>query len=456
MSKVVSVEKAKDYQNRFMKGLKRRNPGESEFHQAVYEVAHSVFPYIADKPHYHKMQIFERMAEPDRIIIFRICWEDDEGNIRVNRGYRVQNNNAIGPYKGGIRFHPSVTLSVLKFLAFEQTFKNALTGLPMGGGKGGADFNPKGKSDSEVMRFCQAFMNELHHHIGPDLDVPAGDIGVGAREIGYMFGQYKNLTHQFVGVLTGKGLEYGGSLIRTEATGYGTVYLMEDMLALKKDAIEGKTCLVSGSGNVATYAVEKINQLGGKVVTLSDSGGYIHDPDGIDKDKLAWIGDLKTVKRGRISEYADEFKGAKFHEGKRPWEVPCDLAFPCATQNEVSAEEAKTLIKNGCIGVSEGANMPTDQEGIHAYLDAKILFAPSKAANAGGVAVSGLEMSQNSARISWSEDELQKLLRDTMKGIHDKCVEYGQESDGYVNYLKGANVGGFVKVADAMLAYGVI
>ncbi len=456
MSKTVSTKKAQEYQDRFIEGVKRRNPGEPEFHQAVYEVVQSVFPYIADKPQYHDMQILERMAEPDRIIIFRVCWEDDKGNIRVNRGYRVQNNNAIGPYKGGIRFHPSVTLSVLKFLAFEQTFKNSLTGLPMGGGKGGADFNPKGKSDNEVMRFCQAFMNELHHHIGPDLDVPAGDIGVGAREIGFMFGQYKNLTHQFVGILTGKGMEYGGSLIRTEATGYGTVYMMEDMLAFKKDAIKGKTCVVSGSGNVATYAVEKINQLGGKVITLSDSGGYIHDPDGIDADKLAWVVDLKTVKRGRISEYADEFKGAKYHEGKRPWEVPCDLAFPCATQNEVSVDEAKTLIKNGCIGVSEGANMPTDQEGIHAYLDAKILFAPSKAANAGGVAVSGLEMSQNSARISWSEDELQKLLRDTMTCIHDLCVQYGQEGDDYVNYLKGANVAGFVKVADAMLAYGVI
>ena len=455
MSKISSPEKTQEYLERFIAGVKKRNPGEPEFHQAVYEVAHSIFSYIADKPHYHDMQIVERMAEPDRIIIFRVCWEDDEGNIRVNRGYRVQNNNAIGPYKGGIRFHPSVTLSILKFLAFEQTFKNSLTGLPMGGGKGGADFNPKGKSDSEVMRFCQSFMTTLFHHIGPDLDVPAGDIGVGAREIGYLFGQYKRLTNQFVGILTGKGLEYGGSLIRTEATGYGTVYMMEDMLALKKDSFEGKICTVSGSGNVATYAVEKINHLGGKVVTLSDSSGYVHDADGIDADKLAWVVDLKTVKRGRISEYAKEFK-ATFHEGKRPWEVECDLAFPCATQNEVSGDEARTLIKNGCIGVSEGANMPTVQDGIDAYLEAKILFAPSKAANAGGVAVSGLEMSQNSARISWSEDELQKLLRDTMRGIHDKCVEYGEEEGGYVNYLKGSNIGGFVKVADAMLAYGVV
>ncbi|MCH6577613.1 MAG: NADP-specific glutamate dehydrogenase [Proteobacteria bacterium] len=455
MSKISSPEKTQEYLERFIAGVKKRNPGEPEFHQAVYEVAHSIFSYIADKPHYHDMQIVERMAEPDRIIIFRVCWEDDEGNIRVNRGYRVQNNNAIGPYKGGIRFHPSVTLSILKFLAFEQTFKNSLTGLPMGGGKGGADFNPKGKSNNEVMRFCQSFMTTLFHHIGPDLDVPAGDIGVGAREIGYLFGQYKRLTNQFVGILTGKGLEYGGSLIRTEATGYGTVYMMEDMLALKKDSFEGKVCTVSGSGNVATYAVEKINHLGGKVVTLSDSSGYVHDADGIDADKLAWVVDLKTVKRGRISEYAKEFK-ATFHEGKRPWEVECDLAFPCATQNEVSGDEARTLIKNGCIGVSEGANMPTVQDGIDAYQEAKILFAPSKAANAGGVAVSGLEMSQNSARISWSEDELQKLLRDTMQGIHDKCVEYGEEGDGYVNYLKGSNIAGFVKVADAMLAYGVV
>jgi glutamate dehydrogenase (NADP+) len=455
MSKISSPEKTQEYLERFISGVKRRNPGEPEFHQAVYEVAQSVFSYIADKPHYHDMQIMERMAEPDRIIIFRVCWEDDEGNIRVNRGYRVQNNNAIGPYKGGIRFHHNVTLSILKFLAFEQTFKNSLTGLPMGGGKGGADFNPKGKSDNEVMRFCQAFMTALCQHIGPDLDVPAGDIGVGAREIGYLFGQYKRLTNQFVGVLTGKGLEFGGSLIRTEATGYGTVYMMEDMLALKKDSFEGKVCAVSGSGNVATFAVEKINHLGGKVVTLSDSSGYVYDPDGIDADKLAWVEDLKTVKRGRISEYAKEFK-VSFHEGKRPWEVECDLAFPCATQNEVSGDEARTLIKNGCIGVSEGANMPTVQDGIDAYLEAKILFAPSKAANAGGVAVSGLEMSQNSARISWSEDELQKLLRDTMQGIHDQCVEYGEEDDGYVNYLKGSNIAGFVKVADAMLAYGVV
>ena len=439
----------------FMDGLKRRNPGEIEFHQAVYEVAADVFPYIANKPIYHEMEIMRRIAEPDRIVIFRVCWEDDEGHIRVNRGYRVQNNNSIGPYKGGLRFHPSVTLSVLKFLAFEQTFKNSLTGLPMGGGKGGADFNPKGKSDNEVMRFCQSFMTELQRHVGDDVDVPAGDIGVGAREIGFMFGQYKRLTNRFSGVLTGKGMEFGGSPIRTEATGYGAVYFMDNMLKHCGDSIEGKTCLVSGSGNVATYAVEKINQLGGKAITMSDSSGFILDPDGISAEKLAYIVDLKTKRRGRIEEYAKEY-GVEFQEGKRPWIVPCDLAFPCATQNEVSTDEAKTLIKNGCQGVSEGANMPTEQAGIHAFLAAKRLFAPSKAANAGGVAVSGLEMSQNSARITWKEEELQNQLRDIMTGIHDGCVEFGDEGGDYINYVRGANVSGFTKVADAMLAYGVV
>jgi glutamate dehydrogenase (NADP+) len=438
----------------FVAGVQRRNPGEIEFHQAVEEVAATVIPYIQDKPAYQKMQILERMAEPDRVISFRVCWEDDEGNIRTQRGYRVQNNNAIGPYKGGIRFHPSVTQSVLKFLAFEQTFKNSLTGLPMGGGKGGADFNPKGKSDNEVMRFCQSFINELYRHIGEDTDVPAGDIGVGSREIGYMFGQYKRLTNRFVGVLTGKGLEFGGSLIRTEATGYGAVYTAQNMLNVTGQDIEGKTAVISGSGNVATYAVEKINQLGGKVLTMSDSSGFIHDPDGIDTDKLAYMVDLKQVRRGRIKEYADEY-GVEFHEG-RPWGVPCDMALPCATQNEISTEEAVTLINNGCGCVSEGANMPTVKEGIDKYIEAKILFAPSKMANAGGVAVSGLEMSQNSARISWSEDELQKLLKETMSSIHASCQEYGDEGDGYVNYLKGSNIAGFVKVADAMLAYGVV
>ena len=439
----------------FIGGVRKRNPGEKEFHQAVQEVAADIIPFIADKPKYQKWEVLRRMAEPDRIVMFRVCWEDDNKNIRVNRGYRVQNSNAIGPYKGGIRFHPSVTLSVLKFLAFEQTFKNSLTGLPMGGGKGGADFNPKGKSDAEVMRFCQSFMTELHRHIGEDTDVPAGDIGVGAREIGYMFGQYKRLTNSFVGVLTGKGMEFGGSLIRTEATGYGTIYFMEDMLKVRKDSFEGKTCLVSGSGNVATHAVEKINQLGGKAVTLSDSSGYIYDKDGIFADKLEYVKELKTVRRGRIEEYAKEF-GCEFHAGKRPWEVPCDLAFPCATQNEVTKGEAEILVKNGCKGVSEGANMPTELAGIDVFKEAQIMYAPSKAANAGGVAVSGLEMSQNSARISWKEEELQQLLRNIMKDIHDNSAEYGRESEDYVNYVKGANVAGFVKVADAMLAYGVI
>ncbi len=439
----------------FMTGLKRRNPGETEFHQAVQEVAASIIPFIQDKEKYIKMRVLERLAEPDRVVIFRVCWEDDQQNIRVNRGYRVQNCNAIGPYKGGIRFHPSVTLSVLKFLAFEQTFKNSLTGLPMGGGKGGSDFNPKGKSDNEVMRFCQSFMTELHRHIGADVDVPAGDIGVGGREIGFMFGQYKRLENIFTGVLTGKGLEYGGSLIRTEATGYGVVYMMEDMLARKKDGYVGKKCLVSGSGNVAQYAAEKLLQLGATVLTLSDSDGFIYDKNGITAEKLAQVMEIKNVKRGRIEEAAKKI-GCEYFAGKRPWGISCDLAFPCATQNEISGEEAATLLKNGCIGVSEGANMPTVQDGIDAFLHAKILFAPSKAANAGGVSVSGLEMSQNSARLSWKEEELQVLLRDVMHGIHDRCVQYGEEKGGHVNYLKGANIAGFVKVADAMLAYGVV
>ncbi|MEH6634460.1 MAG: NADP-specific glutamate dehydrogenase [Halioglobus sp.] len=446
------MDKTQQYQQRFMEGLIKRNPGESEFHQAVSEVAGTLFPYLADKPIYHKMQILERMAEPDRVIIFRVPWTDDKGNIRNQRGYRVQFNNSIGPYKGGLRFHPSVNLSVLKFLGFEQTFKNSLTGLPMGGGKGGSDFNPKGKSDNEVMRFCQSFMTELYRHIGEDTDVPAGDIGVGAREIGYLFGQYKRIENRFVGVLTGKGMEFGGSKIRTEATGYGTVYFMQNMLERTGNSMEGKTVAVSGSGNVATYAVEKVNHLGGKVVTLSDSSGFVHDPEGIDTDKLAYLIDLKQIRRGRIQEYADEFSSASFHEG-RPWGVPCDIALPCATQNEINENEAKTLIKNGCMGVSEGANMPTELAGIHAFQAAKILYAPSKAANAGGVAVSGLEMSQNSARIAWKEEELEKLLKDTMFSIHESCVQYG-ERDGHIDYLAGANIAGFVKVADAMLSFG--
>lgn len=438
----------------FMEGLIKRNPGEVEFHQAVYEVAESVIPFILENPRYQQAGIIQRMTEPDRTIIFRVVWEDDEGHIRVNRGYRVQFNNAIGPYKGGLRFHPSVNLSILKFLGFEQTFKNSLTTLPMGAGKGGADFNPRGKSDREVMRFCQSYMTELWHHIGANLDVPAGDIGVGAREISYLFGQYKRLAKEFTGVLTGKALEFGGSLIRTEATGYGNAYFMEEMLKHQGDSIAGKTCVVSGSGNVATYCTQKINQLGGKVVTLSDSSGFIHDPDGIDEEKLAWIIELKTVRRGRISEYADQF-GCEYFEGQRPWGIPCDLAFPCATQNELDEDDAKILVANGCIGVSEGANMPTTVAGIKVLQAAKLLYGPGKAANAGGVAVSGLEMTQNSIRMAWTAEELEDKLRNIMVGIHAQCAMHGQEGD-YVNYVKGANIAGFIKVADAMLAYGVI
>ena len=441
----------------FMAGLTRRNPGEIEFLQAVEEVASTILPYIADKPKYQKACVLERMCEPDRMISFRVAWEDDEGHVRVNRGYRVQCNNAIGPYKGGLRFHKSVTPSILKFLAFEQTFKNSLTGLPMGGGKGGADFNPQGKSDREVMHFCQAFMTELYRHIGPNTDVPAGDIGVGAREVSYLFGQYKRLKNEFVGILTGKGLEFGGSEIRTEATGYGCVYMMEDMLKQHGNDMEGKIAIVSGSGNVAQYTCEKATELGSKVVTMSDSSGFIYDKDGIDAEKLAYIKELKGVRRGRISEYADKF-GAEFHEGQRPWGVKADLAFPCATQNEIHLDDAKMLIANGVIAVCEGANMPTLIEGIHAIQKAGILFAPSKAANAGGVAVSGLEMTQNSMRLSWDRDELDLRLRKIMSGIHARCVEHGKgpEATDQVDYVKGANIAGFIKVADAMLAYGVM
>jgi glutamate dehydrogenase (NADP+) len=440
----------------FIAGVKKRNPGQPEFVQAVQEVAEDIYEFIADKVEYHEYQILRRIAEPDRVISFRVCWEDDKGNIRVQRGYRVQNNNAIGPYKGGIRFHPSVNESVLKFLAFEQTFKNALTGLPMGGGKGGANFNPKGKSIHEIMRFCQSFMTELYRHVGADVDVPAGDIGVGGREIGFMFGQYKRITNQFTGVLTGKGLEYGGSLIRTEATGYGAVYFLANMLGTRGQDMVGKTAVISGSGNVATHAAEKIVQLGGKVLTFSDSEGFVHDPDGITQEKIDWVKAHKTKRRGRISEYAEEFKGATFHAGKTPWGVPCDMALPCATQNELLGEDAKLLVKNGCMAVSEGANMPTDLAGVHVFKDARILYAPGKAANAGGVAVSGLEMSQNSERRSWKESELQQLLLDIMDGIHNSCLTYGRVSDDYVDYVKGANIAGFKKVADAMLAYGVV
>ena len=439
----------------FMAGVEKRNPHQTEFIQAVREAAEDIFDYIEDKEIYHRYQILRRIAEPDRVISFRVCWEDDNGNIRVQRGWRVQNNNSIGPYKGGLRFHPSVTESVLKFLAFEQTFKNSLTGLPMGGGKGGSNFNPKGKSDNEVMRFCQSFMTELYRHVGADIDVPAGDIGVGAREIGYMFGQYKRITNRFTGILTGKGLEFGGSLVRTEATGYGAVYFLQNMLNHRGDSIEGKSAIISGSGNVATHAAEKILHLGGKVLTLSDSKGYIHDPAGIDQEKLNWIKHLKTVKRAPISEYADKYPGATFHAGERPWSVICDLALPCATQNELNGEEAAVLIKNGCIAVSEGANMPTDLDGIRVFKDAGICYAPGKASNAGGVAVSGLEMSQSSARLSWTEEELQDQLKDIMQGIHDRCLEYGLKDDGTVDYVKGANIAGFVKVADAMIAFGV-
>ncbi|MFM7797365.1 MAG: NADP-specific glutamate dehydrogenase [Planctomycetota bacterium] len=440
----------------FMAGVKRRNPHQPEFVQAVQEVAEDIFDFIRDKENYHRMQILRRIAEPDRVVSFRVCWEDDKGNIRVQRGWRVQNNNAIGPYKGGIRFHPSVTESVLKFLAFEQTFKNALTGLPMGGGKGGSNFNPKGKSEREIMRFCQSFMTELYRHIGADIDVPAGDIGVGGREIGFMFGQYKRITNEFTGVLTGKGLEWGGSLIRTEATGYGAVHFLENMLATKGDGVAGKTAVISGSGNVATHAAEKIVQQGGKVLTLSDSGGFIHDPDGITQDKIDWVKVLKNRRRGRIEEYVAQFKGSTFHAGKTPWGVRCDFALPCATQNELLGEDAKTLVANGCRAVVEGANMPTDLAGVHVFKAAKILYAPGKASNAGGVAVSGLEMSQNSERRAWKESELQQMLKDIMAGIHARCLEYGQQGGGYCDYVKGANIAGFKKVADAMLAFGVV
>jgi glutamate dehydrogenase (NADP+) len=438
----------------FTKGLKRRNPAEPEFAQAVYEVALDVIPFIRRNPIYEEHRILERLTEPDRILIFRVNWEDDKGHMRANRGYRVQQSNAIGPYKGGIRFHRDVQLDTLKFLAFEQTFKNSLTGLPMGGAKGGADFNPKGKSEREVMRFCQRFMSVLARHIGPDTDVPAGDIGVGAREVSYMFGQYKHMVNEFTGVLTGKGLSFGGSLIRTEATGYGTVYMLENMLKHHKQGLDGKVALVSGSGNVAQYSVEKLTELGAKVVTMSDSSGTIYDPGGITKEKLAYIKELKNVRRGRIAEYAKNYK-VKLYEQSRPWNIPCDLAVPCATQNEINGKQAKTLIENGCMAVAEGANMPTVQEGVDIYLDAGILYAPSKAANAGGVAVSGLEMTQNSMRMSWSRDELDQRLHTIMQEIHDKCVRYGEEG-GRINYRKGANIAGFIRVADALVACGNI
>ncbi len=433
-----------------------RNGHEPEFIQAVQEVAETVIPYIVQHDIYHGKNILLRMVEPERLISFRVAWVDDNGEIHVNRGYRIQMNSAIGPYKGGLRFHPTVNASVLKFLAFEQVFKNSLTTLPMGGGKGGSDFDPKGKSDDEIMRFCHAFMTELCRHIGPNTDIPAGDIGVGAREIGFLFGMYKKIRNEFTGVLTGKGLSWGGSLIRPEATGYGTVYFADSMLKTKNETFEGKKVVISGSGNVAQYAAEKVLHLGGTVLTLSDSGGYIYDKDGIDEEKLAFVMDLKNNKRGRISEYVDKYPSAEFHKGETPWKVACDIALPCATQNELDGDDAKTLIKNGCIAVAEGANMPSTPEAIHAFHDAEILFAPGKASNAGGVATSGLEMSQNSLRISWTREEVDKRLKGIMSDIHDACVQYGQEENGYCNYVKGANIAGFVKVADAMLAQGVI
>ena len=439
----------------FMAGLTRRNPHQPEFHQAVREVAEKVIPYINRHPKYAEARILERMTEPDRIVVFRVSWEDDKGNVRVNRGMRVQYNNAIGPYKGGLRFDRSVNLSVLKFLGFEQVFKNSLTTLPMGGAKGGANFNPKGKSDREVMRFCQSYMTELFRHIGEDTDVPAGDIGVGAREVSYLFGQYKRLRNEFTGTMTGKGLAFGGSQVRTEATGYGAVYFAHEMLATRQEDIEGKTCVISGSGNVAQYAAEKLLEMGARVVTMSDRSGYLYEPDGIKREHLDEIIDLKTRRNGSLADYSRS-NGFSFHEGKRPWEVPCDAAFPCATQNEISEEDATALLKNGCQLVSEGANMPTVYAGSKLFEAAGILYGPGKAANAGGVAISGLEMTQNSMRLSWSRKEVDDQLHDIMRRIHEQCVECGRDADGTVNYVKGANIAGFRKVADAMLAYGIV
>lgn len=442
--------------NTFMEDLIKKNPNEHEFHQAVKEVAESVFPFIEANPKYDKAKIFERMTVPDRVVMFRVTWEDDDGNVQINRGYRVQFNNAIGPYKGGLRFHPSVSLGTFKFLGFEQIFKNSLTTLPMGGGKGGSDFDPKGKSDHEIMRFCQSFMTELTRHIGANVDVPAGDIGVGAREISYMFGQYKRISNSFSGILTGKSMEFGGSLIRTEATGYGTVYFVQNMMEEAGDTLEGKICSVSGSGNVAQYTVEKLLDLGAKVVTLSDSAGFIHDPEGIDRDKLEYVKDLKNNKRGRISEYTEVYSSATYYPGERPWKIACSAAFPSATQNELIESDAKMLIENGCKAVGEGANMPSTLDAIHLFRQNKVLFAPAKAANAGGVAVSGLEMAQNSMRFNWNREELDEKLQIIMRDIHAQCVMYGREEDGFVDYVKGANVAGFKKVADAMLAFGIV
>ena len=439
----------------FMAMIKAKNAGENEFHQAVQEVTESLVPFIEENPKYRHAKILERIAEPERVILFRVPWLDDKGEIQINKGYRIEMNSAIGPYKGGLRFHPTVNLGILKFLAFEQVFKNSLTTLPMGGGKGGSDFDPKGKSDNEVMRFCQSFMSELFRHIGADTDVPAGDIGVGGREIGYMFGQYKRLKNEFTGVLTGKGIEWGGSLIRPEATGYGATYFAAEMLSTRKDSIKGKTVVISGSGNVAQYACEKVTEMGGKVVTLSDSAGFIYDPKGIDKEKLNYIMDLKNVKRGRIKEYAEKY-GVEYFDGKTPWMIKCDIAMPNATQNEVTAEDAKTLVKNGCFVISEGANMPSTPDAVEVFIKAGILYGPGKAANAGGVATSGLEMTQNSMRLPWSREEVDQRLQGIMKNIHGTCVKYGTKENGFINYVDGANIGGFVKVANAMIAQGVV
>ncbi|TRO67275.1 NADP-specific glutamate dehydrogenase [Christiangramia sabulilitoris] len=441
---------------KFLDKVSARNQNEPEFMQAVHEVAETVIPFIEKNKKYQNKMLLERMVEPERVVMFRVPWLDDKGDIQVNRGFRIQMNSAIGPYKGGLRFHPSVNLSILKFLAFEQVFKNSLTTLPMGGGKGGSDFDPKGKSDNEVMKFCQSFMTELQRHIGANCDVPAGDIGVGGREIGYLFGQYKRIQNEFTGILTGKGLSYGGSLIRPEATGYGNVYFAQNMLKTRNEKLKGKTVVISGAGNVAQYAAEKATELGAKIVTMSDSGGFIYDKDGIDAEKLQFIMELKNEKRGRISEYVDEYPSAEYHEGKTPWGIKCDVALPCATQNELHKEDARTLVDNGCICVGEGANMPCTPEAIEIFHKEKILFSPGKASNAGGVATSGLEMSQNSMRYNWTAEEVDKKLHEIMNDIHEKCVEYGKDEDGYIDYVKGANIAGFVKVADAMLAQGVV
>ena len=440
----------------FISEVAEMNPNEPEFIQAVTEIAETVIPFIEENEKYQNKMLLERMVEPERVILFRVPWTNDKGEIKVNKGYRVQFNSAIGPYKGGLRFHPTVNLSILKFLGFEQVFKNSLTTLPMGGGKGGSNFDPKGKSDAEVMRFCQSFMTELARHMGPNNDVPAGDIGVGSREIGYLFGQYKRLRNEFTGVLTGKGLSYGGSLIRPEATGYGNVYFAQNMLETIGESFKRKTVVISGSGNVAQFAAEKVIELGGKVVTFSDSSGYIYDAEGIDEEKLKFVMDLKNIKRGRIKEYVKAFPSAKYIEGERPWGLVCDIALPCATQNELDADDAKKLVDNGCICVSEGANMPSTPDAISVFQKAKILFSPGKASNAGGVATSGLEMSQNSLRLSWTRKEVDEKLHAIMNAIHDACVKYGKSGDGYVDYVKGANVAGFVKVADAMLDQGVV